>query len=151
MSGIGCKGRTRVPMANQLLIAPNDVTNFRRSMPSKVPNFNVKVEESLLGSLKENLRDILFPEKLPPLKLTSRPVAVKSIWGAYDNRKTASTSSMGVHAALIGALVAASILGHKVYQEQKKETVTVIAPDISEYMPVTPKQMPTIQGGGGGG
>jgi len=58
---------------------------------------------------------------------------------------------MIVHAGLIGALIAASILGHKVYQEQKKEEVTIIAPDISEYMPMTPKQMPTLQGGGGGG
>src|SRR5947209_12796344 len=121
MSGIGCKGRTRVPMANQLLIAPNEVTNFRRAMPSKVPNFNVKVEESLLGSLKENLRDILFPEKLPPLKLTSRPVAVKSIWGAYDNRKTASTWSIVVHTVMIGTLIGLSIFGAKKVVENKHE------------------------------
>jgi len=138
-------------MANQLLIAPNDVTNFRRSMPSKVPNFNVKVEESLLGSLKENLRDILFPEKLPPLKLTSRPVAVKSIWGAYDNRKTASTWSIIVHTVMIGTLIGLSIFGAKKVVESKHEQVTLIAPDISEYTPITPKQMPTLQGGGGGG
>src|SRR4051812_13525138 len=138
-------------MANQVLIAPTEIREVRKPVSAKAPNFNIKAEGSLFQSLKENLRDVLFPEKLPPLKLTSRPVAVKSIWGAYDNRKVARTSSMVVHAALIGALVAASILGHKVYQEQKKETVTVIAPDISEYMPVTPKQMPTIQGGGGGG
>src|SRR3954469_11093978 len=129
-------------MANQLLIAPNDVTNFRRSMPSKVPNFNVKVEESLLGSLKENLRDILFPEKLPPLKLTSRPVAVKSIWGAYDNRKTASTWSIIVHTVMIGTLIGLSIFGAKKVVESKHEQVTLIAPDISEYTPITPKQMP---------
>src|SRR3954453_4895051 len=140
-------------MANQVLIAPTEITEVRRTVPSRVPvpNFGIKAEGSLFQSLKENLRDVLFPEKLPPLKLTSRPVAVKSIWGAYDNRKVARTSSMIVHAGLIGALIAASILGHKVYQEQKKEEVTIIAPDISEYMPMTPKQMPTLQGGGGGG
>ncbi|PYX99338.1 MAG: hypothetical protein DMG63_09120 [Acidobacteria bacterium] len=102
----------------------------------------MKAEGSLFQSLKENLRDVFFPEKLPPLKLTSRPVPVRSIWGAYDNRKVARTSSVVVHAGIIAALLAASILGHKVYQEAKKETVIVIAPDISEYMPMTPKQMP---------
>ena len=138
-------------MANQVLIAPTESRQVRKPVPAKAPNFNIKAEASLFQSLRENLRDALFPEKLPPLKLTSRPVAVRSIWGAYDNRKVARTSSVMVHIALIAALVAASILGHKVYQDQKKETVTVIAPDISEYMPMTPKQMPTIQGGGGGG
>jgi TonB family protein len=141
-------------MANQVLIAPTETqtTPVRRPAPAQhVPNFGLKAEGTLFESLKENVRDVLFPEKLPPLKLTSRPVAVKSIWGAYDNRKVARTSSVIVHAALIGALVAVSILGHKVYTETKKETVTLVAPDISEYMPMTPKQQPTLQGGGGGG
>src|SRR5690242_3950691 len=136
-------------MANQVLIAPTETQNapVRRSAPAQhVPNFGLKAEGSLFQSLKENIRDVLFPEKLPPLKLTSRPVPVRSIWGAYDNRKVARTSSAVVHAGLIAALVAVSILGHKVYQEQKKEQVTIIAPDISEYMPMTPKQMPTLQG-----
>src|SRR5579859_4853146 len=33
-------------------------------------------EESLFSTLSANLRDALFPQKLPPLHLTSRPVAV---------------------------------------------------------------------------
>ena len=116
-----------------------------------VPNFNIKVEESLFQSLKNNLRDVLFPEKLPPLKLTSRPVAVRSIWGAYDNRKVARTSSMIVHLAMIGALVAISIIGARQVTEAKHEQVTIVAPPLSEYMPITPKNLPTLQGGGGGG
>jgi TonB family protein len=138
-------------MANQALIIPMESTERRRPAPAQVPNFNIKTEGSLFESLKENLRDVFFPEKLPPLKLTSRPVAVKSIWGDYDNRKVARTYSVLVHIGLIGALVAMSILGHKVYQQVKKEEVTVVAPDISEYMPMTPKKMPALQGGGGGG
>ena len=138
-------------MANQLLIAPTEYTEVRKPLPLKVPNFNIKAEESLFQSLKDNLRDILFPEKLPPLKLTSRPVAVRSIWGAYDNRKVARTSSMVVHIAMIGALVAISIIGAKKATEKPQEQVTIVAPDPSEYMPITPKNLPTLQGGGGGG
>lgn len=138
-------------MANQVLIAPTEPTVVRKPVPGKVPNFNIKTEKSLFASLMEDLRDVLFPEKLPPLKLTSRPVAVRSIWGAYDNRKVARRTSLVIHAAMIAALVAVSILGRKVVQEVKQEQVTVIAPDISEYMPMTPKPEPALQGGGGGG
>ena len=120
-------------------------------MHATAPNFNIKTEESLFESLKNNLRDLLFPEKLPPLKLTSRPVAVKSIWGAYDNRKVARTTSLVVHSFLIAALVALSIIGAKKVVQETKEQVTIVAPDISEYMPMTPKPMPSLQGGGGGG
>jgi TonB family protein len=120
-------------------------------MPVRAPNFNIKTEGSLLQSLKDNLRDLLFPEKLPPLKLTSRPVAVKSIWGDYDNRKVARTSSLIIHSLMIGALVALSIIGAKKVVQKTQEQVTIVAPDISEYMPMTPKKLPSLQGGGGGG
>ena len=138
-------------MANHALIAPLDGTEFRRPLSAKAPNFNIKTEGSLLQSLKDNLRDLLFPEKLPPLKLTSKPVPVKSIWGAYDNRKVARTSSLIVHDFMIAALVAVSIIGAKTVVQEKHEEVTLVAPDISEYMPMTPKKMPALQGGGGGG
>src|SRR5919201_1766765 len=102
--GEPAEGRTLVFMANQVLIAPTEtrMNPVRRAAPAKVPNFGIKAEASLFHSLRENLRDVLFPEKLPPLKLTSRPVAVRSIWGAYDNRKFARTSSVMVHMAMIG-------------------------------------------------
>ena len=138
-------------MTNQALIAPFETTEVRRPARATAPNFSIKTEESLFQSLKENLRDLLFPVKLPPLKLTSRPVPVKSIWGAYDNRKVARTTSLIVHSALIAALVAVSIIGAKKVVEQKQEAVTLVAPDVSEFLPMTAKKMPALQGGGGGG
>jgi TonB family protein len=51
---------------------------------------------------------------------------------------------------MIAGLVAVSILGRKVVQEVK-EQVTIVAPDVSEYLPMTPKPEPKLQGGGGGG
>jgi TonB family protein len=139
-------------MSNQVLIAPSEEeTVVRKPVAVKPPNFNIKAEQSLLHSLKDDLRDLLFPEKLPPLKLTSRPVAVKSIWGDYNNKKVAGTWSAVVHAGMIAALIAVSIIGAKKVVEEKHETVTLVAPDISEYMPMTPKPQPALQGGGGGG
>jgi len=40
-------------------------------------------------SVFSNVQDALFPKKLPPLVLTSKPVAVRDIWGFYDNKKNA--------------------------------------------------------------
>lgn len=49
------------------------------------PELNLLLPEhilhaSLWESLKRNVRDNLFPEKLPPLQLTSRPVNPREIW-----------------------------------------------------------------------
>lgn len=140
-------------MANQVLIAPTENT-VRRPAPAATkytPNFGFKADGTLFESLRHDLRDFFFPEKLPPLKLTSRPVAVKSIWGDYDNRKVARSTSMVVHILLIGALIAVSIIGARKVVQETHENVTLVAPDISEYMPMTPKKVPALSGGGGGG
>jgi len=109
------------------------------------------MEKSTLQSLFENLRDVFFPEKLPPLKLTSRPIPVRSPWGTYNNTKTATTLSILVHVGFVAGILALSLLGAKVVQKAKEENVTLIVPDVSVYMPVTPKQLPAMGGGGGGG
>lgn len=137
-------------MANQLLTPETHVATVR---PVKSPKFLVpQAEISLWQSLKNNVRDVLFPEKLPPLRLTSQPVRVKSIWGAYDNRKTAATTSVFVHGAMIAALIGVSIwAGRQVTQKPAEEHVTLIAPDISEYVPITKPALQSMGGGGGGG
>ena len=133
-------------MANQAFI-PNLRNPLNNS--GSFPQLLRPKEPSLFESLAGNLRDALFPEKLPPLKLTSRPVAVRDIWEKKDPKKSASASLM-VHAAIIGALILASIYGGKAVQQARKETVTLIAPSISDYLPMT-KPGPTMGGGGGGG
>ena len=61
-------------------------------------------------SLFSNVRDALFPEKLPPLRLTSRPVQVREIW-SHGNRKKATVGSLTLHAFFIGGIVALTIWG----------------------------------------
>src|SRR5579872_5930209 len=139
-------------MPNQLLVPPQNVQGRRHQAPVKAPTFLApQIEKSMLQSLRENLRDVFFPEKLPPLKLTSRPIPVRSPWGTYNNTKTATTISIMVHIALIAGIIAMSMIGVRVVQEVKKDSVTLIAPDVSVYMPVTPKKEPAMGGGGGGG
>src|ERR1700760_1442587 len=119
-------------MANQTLIPPppQQQDEELHLLPTTT------MDESLWTSLKENVRAALFPEKLPPLQLTSRPVKVREIWGQDSYKKESASLSLVVHIAMIGALIAVSIVGAKVVQEKPKETVTLIAPDL------TPPQLP---------
>ncbi len=111
------------------------------------------MDESLWSSLKSNLRDVFFPEKLPPLQLTSRPVQVRNIWGEYNYKKQSASVSLVVHIAMVGGLIAISILGARAVKQAEKprETVTLIAPDLTPPLPMTQKKEQSAGGGGGGG
>jgi TonB family protein len=108
-------------------------------------------DESLWTSLRDNVRAVFFPEKLPPLRLTSRPVAVRDIWGEYNYKKQSASVSLVVHILLLAGLIGLSIWGVKAVTEKPRETVTLIAPDDTPQLPITPKKNQTMAGGGGGG
>ena len=62
------------------------------------------MHQSLLVSLYRDAKEALFPEKLPPLFLSSKPVPVKEIW-SRGNHKKATTGSLVLHGLLsAGAL-----------------------------------------------
>ena len=110
------------------------------------------VEQGTWESLKNNLRDVFFPEKLPPLKLTSKPVKVREIWGASSNKKSAVTSSIILHIGVIVGVVALTLVTKQVVQQvQKQNTTVLVAPDLSDYVPISSKKNDTVGGGGGGG
>jgi periplasmic protein TonB len=137
-------------MANQV-IAPQLRGRY------EAPNLGLlpEMHRSLFGSLFENLKDRLFPEKLPPLRLTSRPVAVREIWSHRNPRKPA-TGSLALHALGITTLLVASYImlhGNKTIAKPD-EHVTLIAPPLTDYQPVMTPAKPTtkpLAGGGGGG
>src|SRR5436190_1320807 len=118
-------------MANQAFL-PNYSLNNKVPFPQLLR----PKEPSLLESLVGNLRDVLFPEKLPPLRVTSRPVPVRDIWEKKDPKRSAG-ASLAIHAGMIAALIAVSIFGGRVVKEVRRDAVTLVAPDISEYIPMT--------------
>src|SRR5882724_12834900 len=69
-----------------------------------------QMHQFMVVSLFQNVKEALFPEKLPPLKLTSRPVNVRQVW-SQDRRTTAAGGSLTIHALGVGCLIALSILG----------------------------------------
>jgi periplasmic protein TonB len=127
----------------------NQLISRQDYRPAFAPRLIPAEQPSLLSSLKDNLLDLLFPKKLPPLQVTSRPVAVRDIWERKDPKRAAGMSLM-VHGLMIGAVLAATYMGAKVVQETQKNTITLVAPDISDYLPMT-KPGPVMGGGGGGG
>jgi len=107
------------------------------------------LEQPLWKSLYQNVEDFLFPEKLPPLVLTSNPLPVRSIWGIYDYKKKGLLGSSLVHSLAVVLSLAATIVGHKVVQKQKPQaTVALVAPD--DLFPLPPSRKQAGGGGGGG-
>ncbi len=99
-----------------------------------------------------NIHDYFSPPKLPPLRVSSKPVQVKSIWGFSGGKGRYSGLISGVaHASVIAFLF---IAGSQVAQDEEvKDTVTLVAPviDIAPYMPKLQPKPEQMGGGGGGG
>ena len=96
-----------------------------------------------------NLKDYFFPPKQQPLKVTSKPVQVKDIWGfSAGNKRNASFVSALLHVGAVAFLFLASTT--MIMEEEIKTTVNLIAPDI-DIAAYVPKPKPKQMGGGGGG
>lgn len=98
-----------------------------------------------------NVKEFVRPTELPPLEVTSKPVAVKDIWGgSAGNEKTAGFTSMMIHAAVLAVLF---LLGtNETVQQVAKEAVHLVAPvDLAPYQPTAAPQKQSMGGGGGGG
>src|SRR5215472_16720662 len=108
------------------------------------------LEQPMWKSLFENVNEFLFPKKLPPLVLTSKPVPVRDIWGFYDYKKNGVLGSTVVHMAALALIIGGTVLlGRKAVEAVKpKESVTLIAP---EDIPPLPPSKTQAGGGGGGG
>src|SRR4030088_2670507 len=74
----------------------------------------VGVEEPWFKSLVRNIQETINPPKLPPLELTSKPVAVKDIWGLYGRKRESGLMSLAVHAGVVVLLL--HVASHKAVQ-----------------------------------
>jgi protein TonB len=102
----------------------------------------------LWRSLYDNLHDALYPPKLPPLKLESKPIPVREIWGFYDNRKSGVLGSTAVHILAVVAIVLGTILARRMVDEIKKQAIVEIFTPTDLALPSSTKE---VGGGGGGG
>jgi len=100
-------------------------------------------------SLYENISELINPPKLPPLVLTSKPVAVKDIWGDYKKDPKSQAISLGIHVAVVSLLLFG--FTSKTVQQAVKQSVTLVAPNLKPFEPEIKPKPKALQGGGGGG
>jgi len=109
-----------------------------------------QVEEPWYQSLYKLLKETFNPPKLPPLELTSKPVAVKDIWGLYGSQRKSFMMSTGFQVAIVALLF--TVFSTKPVQNAVKATMTLILPtDIEPYTPKAAPKKQAMGGGGGGG
>jgi periplasmic protein TonB len=102
----------------------------------------------VLASLWVNVHDALFPERQPPLRLTSRPVRVSDPL-AVKRGPASSVMALCLHGLLIAFLLWLSLMPHP-RPAVKKMHITTIT--FQPYIPpVTPPAPKSMGGGGGGG
>lgn len=106
-------------------------------------------EEPLLKSLFRQLDEFFFPKKLPPLKLESKPIPVKDIWGFYNNWKEGALGSTGLHLLIAGIVAAGFLIGRHVVKAASPTATVTILTDPGDLPALKPSK--TQVGGGGGG
>jgi periplasmic protein TonB len=106
--------------------------------------------EPLYKSLFRGLDDFFFPKKLPPLKLESKPIPVKDIWGFYNYKKNGALGSTAAHVVVLGLIIGGTIWAHRfVTKVDAKPLAKTTLVDPRDFIPLKPSK--TQAGGGGGG
>src|ERR1700761_3754848 len=92
-----------------------------------------EVEEPFYKTFWRDLKDTFNPPKLPPLEVTSKPVAVKSIWGMYDPDKKSFGYSSGLLVLILVLLV--TVFSSQAVQQQAKQVVSILDPNVKPFVP----------------
>jgi protein TonB len=134
-------------MANDLLLQTESDSESAVALMGGVEldlTFGVPVEQQPIWiDLYENLRDVFFPLKLPPLELTSTPIPVPDRMAVKRN-----PLAVGISTTLNGLFLAFLLLaGVKAIVDQKKPPVVLTPIDLTDFK--APKA--AVAAGGGGG
>jgi TonB family protein len=122
---------------------------LRMPPPRSHVSLGMLPEQGLFSSLMTNLADAVFPQRLPPLRLTSRPVAVSGEL-RFKRDPGSHVLSFLVHgSAILLILWAATQIHPRTVVAVKPVTVTHIT--FQPYIPPTPPAPKAMGGGGGGG
>lgn len=104
------------------------------------------IEEPIWKTLWSNVQDTLFPKKLPPLQLTSTPIAVVDRMKVKRSPASSALSALA-HVVIVGLLVLFALQQwHTRMLQKKMQAVAVETPPFIPEM-----KMKDAMGGGGGG
>lgn len=140
-----------VDMANEILTQPQAETESTATLRSghELDAFLGRAfeEKPVWTTLYENLRDVFFPVKLPPLQLTSTPIPVPDRMAVKAN-----PWAIGISSTLNIAIVLFAIwLGIRVVHNIVKPPVQATNIDVGTFDLKAPKAGVAAGGGGGGG
>lgn len=131
-------------MANQVLLPPE----LEPGDKPIEPTFLSGVEyEPAWKTLAGSIYDLLYPKKLPPLELTSKPIAVADPMAFKRDRKS-SAISIAIHVLVIAGIILAFLYGRAKMKPKANLQVTNV--EVPPYLPIAPNG-PQMGGGGGGG
>ncbi len=149
-----------------LKIRPGQVTAFQ------VPRFGDGLRENLAELFKptprnvhsdllvgwsknnfwQNVRDALFPKKLPSLQLTSKPLPVKDIWTKDMQFTRVEALSVTIHVGLLVLIILPLLPEITSLSITKANNIQVTQiENISPYLPELKPAAKKAGGGGGGG
>lgn len=139
-------------MGNTVLTSPHLVPDTIRSRDSqadgpRLGGLEGVIEEPIWKTLFTGVVDVLFPKKLPPLKLSSVPIAVRDPL-AVKRSPASSALAFITHVVVIGLILLFTLEQWHERAIQKK--VAVVPVDVAPYIPPSPMKE-TMGGGGGGG
>lgn len=134
-------------LPSDLTARPLSPEEYRKS--SSIAELDAS-EKPWYVSIAGNLKDLLFPQKLPPLEVTSKPVQVRELFGRDEYKATSQFTSLAIH---IGLVALAFLVGtNDRVQKAVKNSMPVFAPtDLAPYVPQMKPKQQAMGGGGGGG
>ena len=146
-------------MANNVLLPPSEGSGYETRGPSEIsrPSLrplndvtlsgeNKAAEQGIFSSLAESIRDVFFPTKLPPLELTSQPIAVVDRMAVKRDPTSVAISTV-INIGVIALLL--WIAARQTGIIAKPKPVPVISIDVPPPPPKLPPKA-VVMGGGGG-
>ena len=131
-------------MGNTLLTPPEiDPSRETRLSSGEAFHITENTEEGVFTSLWSSLRDVLFPVKLPPLVLESKPIPVVDRMAVKRDPKSTAIAVV-LHALVIGLIL--WLIAKKVNFAAPVKTISAI--DLS-VPPLAPPKAQAMGGGGG--
>lgn len=100
----------------------------------------------------QNIKDIIAPPKLDPLKVTSTPVKVRDIWTKDEMFSRSQLVSFAIHGSIILLILIPFLRAVSTDVKAKTLNTTIVTPiDLSPYQAKLPPGTKPAGGGGGGG
>lgn len=121
---------------------------FFRASPRGAVNSALLVNWNQSASMWQNLRDMISPPKLPPLNVTSKPIAVKEIWSKNTQFSRVQSLSVAFHVLILVLLIVPllpELMSPGTTKANSKYDITTVSPYLPKLAPAAKKA-----GGGGG-